>query len=437
MTGAPNRIPALAAFLLVFLAAASARAEEDGIKVGEGRLHVYLALEGRYDTFATVNAAGDTVPDFSLSIEPGLNLNVPGTTVGLQLDAEIQELLYLNNVGLNRLLANANLLIDFFKGGPFELKVQDIFIRANNTYLSALPYAIISDYNDASLVTPIRPGGGALVIEPGYHFIYNHFEPFAGTVPANCGENPGCNPNNAGFLDYYLQRVLLDLRLKFLPKTQAILSGEFDSVSYINQGNTPNQPDSNAPMDLMSITVGAAGLITTNVEAAIKVGYAQTFIANEAFMAIPALATAGNQYTVVGQALIGYLIGDTGSIRLGFNRSLQAVPSSLSYSTSNQFYFTSKVTLSGKWLLHFNAGYALINYPLNSQAMPSRTDQIFSIDLGPEYEVTRWFRVALDYNLSSYGSDDPSFNIYADAKPIFGPAGYTDNQFYIKLTFVY
>jgi hypothetical protein len=434
MTGAPNRIPALAAFLLVLLAAASARAEEDGIKVGEGRLHVYLALEGRYDTFATVNAAGDTVPDFSLSIEPGLNLNVPGTTVGLQLDAEIQELLYLNNAGLDRLLANANLLIDFFKGGPFELKLQDIFIRANNTYLSVLPYAIISDYNDASLVTPIRPGGGALVIEPGYHFIYNHFEPFAGTVPNGCGENPGCNPNNAGFLDYYLQRVLLDLRLKFLPKTQAILSGEFDSMNYINQATTQTP---NAPMDLMSITVGAAGLITTNVEAAVKVGYAQTFIANEAFVVLPTLATAGNQYTVVGQALIGYLIGDIGSIRLGFNRSLQAVPSALSYSTSNQFYLTSKITLSGRWLLHFNMGYALINYPLNAEAMPSRTDQIFGIDLGPEYEVTRWFRVALDYNLSSDGSDDPSFDIYANAKPIFGPLGYTDNQFYVKLTFIY
>jgi hypothetical protein len=439
MSAAPHRLSALAAFLLVVCCAFAARAEEDGIKVGEGRLHVYLALEGRYDTFATVNAAGMTVPDFSLSIEPGFNLNVPGNTVALQLDAEIQQLLYVNSDGLDRLLANVNLLIDFLKGGPFELKLADVFIRANNTQLSVLPYAIISDYNDASLVTPIRPGGGALVLEPGYHFIYNHFEPYPGPVPTDCqpAASPGCNPLNAGFLDYYLQRVLLDVRLKFLPKTQAILSGEFDSMSYINQGSTPDQANSNAPLDLMSVTVGAAGLITANIEAAFKVGYAQTFILSEAFQAIPALVQAGNQQTVVGQALIGYLIGDTGSIRLGFNRSLQAVPTALSYSTTNQLYLSSKILLAGRWTLHANVGYALINYPLNVEATGPRTDQIFTIDLGPEYEVTRWFRVALDYNLSSVGSDDPAFNVYANATPIFGPLGYTDNQFYVKFTFIY
>jgi hypothetical protein len=208
-------------------------------------------------------------------------------------------------------------------------------------------------------------------------------------------------------------------------------------VSYINQGSVPNQADSNAPMDLMSITLGAAGLITPNIEAAFKVGYAQTFIANEAFQAIPELTKVGNQYTVVGQALIGYLIGDFGSIRLGYNRTLQPVPTTLAYSTTNQFYLTSKVLLAGRWNLHLNAGYSLINYALNLEGTGPRTDQVFTIDLGPEYEVTRWFRVALDYNLLSFGSDDPAFGIYANASPIFGPLGYTDNQFYIKLTFIY
>jgi hypothetical protein len=438
MRGVPNRIPAFAALLFV-CASASARGEEEGIKIGEGRLHAYIALEGRYDTFATVNAVGDTVGDFSLSIQPGLNLDIPGTTLALRLDAEVQALLYLNNSPLNRLLANVNLSLDFFHGDPVEVKLNDTFLRANNVALSALPYALISDYNDASILMPIRPGGGAFVIEPGYHFIYNHFENYPGPVQPNCQppENPACNANNAGFLDYYLQRVLLDLRWKFLPKTQATLSGEFDSVSYINQGNMPDQPDSNAPMDLMSILVGASGLITTNIEAALKVGYAQTFINNEAFQAIPQLAKVGNQYTVVGQALIGYVFGDTGSVRLGFNRTLQPISTALSYSTSNLFYLTSKVLLAGRWNLHLNVSYSLINYALNAEASGPRTDQLFIIDLGPEYEVTRWFRVGLDYNLSSVGSDDPSFNIYANASPVFGPYGYTDNQFYIKLTFVY
>jgi hypothetical protein len=438
MRSVPNRAAALAALLFASVSGL-ARAEMEGIKIGEGRLHAFVNLELRYDTFATVSATGNILGDGSFVVQPGLTLNVPGTTLALALDAEVAELLYFTYTGLNRFLADGHLSLDFLHGGPFELQLNDTFIRANNTSLSVLPYAIISDYNDASAKASIRPGGGALIIEPGYHFIYNHFESFAGAVPPNCPQqSPGCDPNTAGFLDYYLQRILFDTRLKFLPKTSAILNAEFDVVNYINQGVTPGQPNANAPTDLISVTLGAAGLITTRIEAALKVGYAQTILSGTAYMAIPALKPIGDQHTVVGQALVGYLFGDTGSVRLGYVRSLQAIPTTLSYDTDNHFYLSSKILLAGRLTLHLNVSYDLLEYPLNLEGMPGRQDQIFIIDVGPEYEITRWFRVGLVYNLTSDGSSDTqAFGVYQNSKPLFGAAGYVNNEFYVKLTFVY
>ncbi len=428
---------ALAA-VLILAVSHQALGEEEGIKIGEGRLHAFVNFELRYDTFASVNALGQIEGDTSFVVQPGFNLNVPGSTLALTLDAEVEQLLYWTYTALNRFLADAHLSLDFLHGAPFELLVTDTFIRANNTNLSVLPYAIISDYNDAAVKASIRPGGGALIIEPGYHFIYNHFENYPGPVPPDCGLSPGCDPNNADFLDYDISRILLDARLKFLPKTSAVLNAEFDIVNYINQGVMPGQPDSNAPLDLFSITAGATGLITSSIEAAIKVGYAQTILSNTAYLAIPALVKVGNEQTVVGQIMVGYLFGETGSIRVGYVRSLQAVPTTLAYDVDNHIYLTSKILLAGRLTLHFNISYDLLDYALNLEATGPRQDQIFIIDVGPEYEVTRWFRIGLDYNLTSDGSNDlQAFAVYANSSPIFGEAGYVNNEFYVKLTFIY
>ncbi|HUB09237.1 MAG TPA: hypothetical protein VMB50_19695, partial [Myxococcales bacterium] len=42
-----------------------ARADDDlGVKIGDGRLHLQLDLQGRYDTFATLDTTGAPVGDF-------------------------------------------------------------------------------------------------------------------------------------------------------------------------------------------------------------------------------------------------------------------------------------------------------------------------------------------------------------------------------------
>ncbi|HEY1334332.1 MAG TPA: hypothetical protein VGF31_08755, partial [Myxococcaceae bacterium] len=82
-----------------FLAAASAHAqatggvvstplgENNGIRVGPGRLHPYFDLEGRYDSAAIYQPVSATDPTLELKPEilmhfrPGFRLDVPGTDV--------------------------------------------------------------------------------------------------------------------------------------------------------------------------------------------------------------------------------------------------------------------------------------------------------------------------------------------------------------------
>jgi hypothetical protein len=126
-----TRVPAGAALIALAAASGVARAEEEGIKIGEGRLHAFVNFELRYDTFATVSAAGDIEGDGSFAVQPGFTLNVPGSVLALQLDAEIQQLLYFTYTALNRLFADAHLNLDFWHGGVFELNLNNTFIRAN------------------------------------------------------------------------------------------------------------------------------------------------------------------------------------------------------------------------------------------------------------------------------------------------------------------
>src|SRR5450755_3875814 len=72
MIGRRSKSTAVLAFALL-LGSGWASAEEQGIKVGEGRLHPYLVLEGNYQSFAALDPVTlDPAADLLWEIRPGL-----------------------------------------------------------------------------------------------------------------------------------------------------------------------------------------------------------------------------------------------------------------------------------------------------------------------------------------------------------------------------
>ncbi len=429
---------ALAALVSVGLSA-TGRADEGGIAVGDGRLHPFLDLQSRYDSFAAINLGGPPGGDLLWDVRPGLKLDVPSPVVSVDGSGDVDFLFYTLNPGYDRVLGDGQLTLGFNRGGTVSFDVGDTFNRSDNSNMVALPFAIISDYNDAGAKLTIRPGGGALSIEPSYDFILEYFEPFG--IPAGFSggcDNPLCNPSLASDMNFYEHKASLTLSWRFLPKTAILLAGDFLYAGYDNPGSGLM---ANAPLDIVDGTLGIAGLLTSRIELVAKGGYAQTILASSDLSTIPALATVGDAHTFIGQLQLGYIFSETGNIKVGVVRLLQPAPTVLAYYTDTRPYLSAHVLLGGKLTLHFDGSFDFFNYPLDSLGSAAgRQDGYLRLDVGPEYEIARWLRIAAGYDLTSLGSNDQAaFSTFPpnSSSSVFGGPGYANHEGYVRLTLTY
>ncbi|MHB1846576.1 MAG: hypothetical protein ACYCWW_17270 [Deltaproteobacteria bacterium] len=439
----PHRsLVVLASLALLGLLATAARADEEGgIAIGDGRLHPFLDIQSRYDTFAALTAQGQPAGDLLWDIRPGLKLNVPSPTFSIDGSGDADFVLYTFNPGYDRILGDGQLVFGINRGGAVSFDLGDTFSRSDNNANVALPFAVNSDFNDLGGKLAIRPGGGALSIEPSYDLILEFFDPLGGSGTGansgfqNCASgNPLCNPTLVPDMNFYEQKASMVLSWRFLPKTALLLAGDFYNVSYFTLGSGGT---ANVPLDIVDATLGLAGLITPHVELVAKAGYAQTVLFPSDLISVPGLATVGNDHTFVGQLQLGYLLSETGSIKIGVVRQLQPIPTVLAYYTDTRPYLSVHVLLAGKLTLHLDTSFDIFNYALDSSGDPAgRQDTSFRVDVGPEYEIARWLRVAVGYDFTNLSSSDAAAFGYPTAS-VFGGAGFSNNEVYARLTLTY
>jgi len=373
--------------------------------------------------------------DFLLEVDPGFKLTVPSNEVAFDLGGEIDFVFYANNPLLNRILSSANLALGINRKGVFGFELADNFNRSDNNNLVAVPFTVISNYNDASAKFEIRPGGGALTFEPGYRFLYNHFEPSNSATPTGCDSgNALCDPSTANTMDYYVNNALLNIVWRFLPKTSILLNSNYAAVGYPNVGTGAN---ANAPLGLFNATLGLSGLVTSRIEVVLKAGYAQTILNSGDEMNIPGLQAAGNEHTFVGQAQVGYLFSSTAFIRAGYARLLLPSPTVLAYYSDDRPYLNVRALIGGRLTLHLDFTYDILTFPVNGEGMPvGRTDQNMWVDVGPEVEILRWLIVSAGYVFSNHDSNDAAAFVY-NTTSAFGGYGYSNNEVYLKVTAIY
>ncbi len=423
--------------LMALLSPLSARADEDGVQVGDGRLHLYLDLQSRYDTFAVFDVNGDPAPALLFDVRPALKLNIPSPIISLDLSGDADEVLYLNYPGLDRLLADGSLGVGINRGGVVGLDLADQFDRSDNNNMVAVPFLVISDFNDAGAKLGIRPGGGALAIEPSYDFIFEHFEPVTESGVGTCPNGPAlCDPTKSYLMDFYQSKISLNLRWRFLPKTALLLGGDFLMTNYLNPGSGVT---ANAPLDIVDGTIGIAGLLTSRVEVIAKVGYAQTLLQLDpaSLQSVPGLQTVGDNHNVVGQLQLGYIFSETGFLKAGVVRLLNPAPTVLSYYVDTRPYLNFHMLIAGRLTLHLDAFYDVFQYALDAEGSTAgRTDGSVRIDLGPEYEITRWLRIAIGYDFTNLESSDTAAFTYASSS-VFGGQGYSNHEAYLRVTLAY
>ncbi len=391
-------------------------ATENGLKVGNGRLHPSVKLESRYDSQAASvpddkNGGSKTVGDMILKFGPGINLELPSPAIALSLGANLEYLFYsdIRDEGTRDYSdynADADLDLAINNEGQVSANIGDQIVFSDDlTNTPALEEGAKKLFNDARFKLSLRPSVGSLYIEPEYHLITENFEKPEGGEAEILDEHESITHN-----------VQLNGRWKFLPKTALTVNSTFAARSY---------PQANRSKDINTIkgTVGLSGLITKHVFTVLKLGWGQDL-------------TEKSYSSPIGQAEIGYMLSDTASVRGGYMRSFD--PSGSPYITygTDRAYIDGRIQVlpSKKLDLHAVGSVDFIDFNgyvgSNSEAERDRKDRTIGAEFGADYLLTAWSTLSGGY-VYSYRKNN------VDGDEALADGDYTRHEAYLRVKLVY
>jgi hypothetical protein len=386
----------------------------NGFKVGSGRLHPYFDLETRLDSgvgyFATPTGEEPTTSgispnlsgEFAMHFRPGFRLEVPSSQLALNLNANLDYVLYTglmtaDSGTASHLEGAAELLARLNPDAPLSLEVSDQFVRSDRTRTAAIGAGVLSLFNEARVKVPWRPGGGAVELTPNAAYAVEFFEPLGATSPVDCTEGV-CDPLTADRFDYGNLHFGLEGRWRFLPKTAVVMDTGVDLRSYFNDGTQG--------ATLARALLGVAGLVSPKVAVTAKAGWGQN------------LAAAGGG-TFLAQLEGTYLFSPTLSFKAGYLRTLEPV-AAYGLFTDNRGYGEARAIFGGKLTLHAGGAVDFISFT------GDRGDTLLSLDVGPEYQFRPWLSFAAGYMLGSRTSSVTG-----------GGLNYTRHEGYARLSVTY
>jgi hypothetical protein len=361
----------------------------NGIKVGQGRVHPYVDEEMHFDSAAGYFGQSGVIsnqlsPEAIAHVRPGLRLNIP--TPSLLIDAsgfvdwvQYTGILTPGSQVASRLEAGADFSASYNAQGAVELRVADHFQRSDRTTNVVLGVGIISLYNELKTSLAIHPGGGALEITPELAWAFELFDPLAYQASTSCTQLT-CDPTQVRGMNYQHLAFGLDGRWKFLPKTALVVEADFAWRRYASVVHPAGL--------LFRSMAGMAGLVTSKLSVVAKAGWGQDFGLSQGRSFISHLEAA-------------YRINEASSLRAGYLRSLELVPTFGAY-TDNRWYADARWMVNGNLTLH--GMFALDDISFHSGS--GRSDRQLTFDVGPEYRFNRWIYGALSYFISSRFSND-------------------------------
>ncbi len=364
-----------------------------GLKIGEGRLHPFFTVEGRFDSAAGYkqNPALQQVlfPEIVARFRPGIlfDLDTSSTSVAFAGNAEYvwyTGALTSDSYKYSRFQADVSLDTAFNKDGPVEFQLGDQLVRSDRTTNVAAPISLLSLYNDAHVAIPIHPGGGALEFAPKVNVSVELFEPLIQGNLVGCTSDPKCDTTQVARMNYVNVRPGLAARWRFFPKTALMLDSTVDVRGYIAD---PTGLVNRSPL-LWKSQLGLVGLVTTKFSVTLLAGFGMDF------RGVSANGTGAMSF--LGQIELGFLPSESFNIRLGGMRSLNPVPIYGTYADTRA-YLTSRLNAwSNKFHFDLSGGFDYLTFYGGS----GRNDIVVSVTAGPKVDFTQWFAVGAGYTLS-------------------------------------
>ncbi len=364
-----------------------------GIKVGEGRLHPFLEVDGRYDSlvgfFAIDQATGAPLPsgEIILHARPGVrfDLQTPSTFVNFNGAVEYLWFTGLLSPGaraLSRFHANVGLDARFNVDGPVEVQIGDNLVRSDRTQNPVVGVGVMSLFNNLYLAVPIHPGGRALEVTPRVGWSVEFFDPLLTGLVQGCADpnDITCNPNRVSDMNYNNVNFGLNGRWKFLPKTAIVLDANLDWRTYVNAAV-------NVPATILRVQAGIAGLVSPRIAVTLLAGYGGNLA--------PTTAQTASLHTFLATAEVSYTVSEQSRVALGYMRTAAPVPA-LGTMINDRGYLRGGLSLlSGRVIL--NGQLAADSFTYMTTA--ARSDFLISLSAGPTVVVTSWFDVGASYSL--------------------------------------
>lgn len=373
-----------------------------GFPIGEkSRIHTGLDLSMVYDSNSLRAAPGDsTRADWKGIIRPSLAVNVPGSSVQLDLQGRLSIMQYLGRgtLGTDQFsdtLFGGDVTTDLTLGSKdsliaFTLKNQLVRTPA----FMDDPGTVTSDerrfpmwHNRGQAFFTIRPGGRALEFDVGYSLTVDAYDSLDRT-----GDGGTTTALPTGFT----HRGLFEARWKFFPKTAFVFHGD---VGYFTSSNT-EVTEGQSTFDGIPIRVwfGAIGQVTTKLNAEITAGYADT------------LSDGGGNFTTrgpIGSLILTYGFNDRTQLSLGYRRRISPVVVLNSFSSDAPFArFT--LGLGGRLSFTLFGEYQFRKYArAGTRENGERADvQVATADARVDYWFFPWLTAGMGYRLQVQNPED-------------------------------
>lgn len=372
--GEGTGLRAVAALAALALGAVAQASPGNGIRMGgsAARLRPYLELEGRYDTNLAFSEQGQKQAGWILHLRPGLTLESQSDPAAVTLDASADYAQYVGaNSDLSRIYGEAQLGVGLNRRGEIGLELTDAFRRSRQTQVLTLGGAVIANVNDLELSLPWRPGGGAFVTTVSGGWVLQTFEPFVkGRLCA--ADDPRCDPAQLSHLDYNDVSGRLELRWRFLPKTAALVQGEYWK-------RLATDTAVGGKVSGWRATGGLAGLFTAHLAGTVKAGWSSVS------------ATPSSTSTWFANVEGEWIPVDTARVKLGYLHDGAADPGVGGDYSGHRVYADGRLLLGGRYTAQLSLEYERRDYQDNGLV---RSADLVAASPTIEAEVTRWLRVA-------------------------------------------
>lgn len=416
--------------LTVFLLAAPAFGQvagveasggDNGIKLGEGRLHPY----GEIDTHYVINpgrlsderldARNSEASDGLITYTAGLNYELPSEVVDLNFESQFFFNQYFRLSRLNGFNANIVSNLEAYKNRPLSFRATAGYTRSAQPG-NQVDFAPLF-HNDftGGVGASYRPGGGALTLSLDYQAYYQRYD-----------ENQENFTTLANPLLFNSLRQTGAFRgsWKFLPKTSLFIESVFNQTTYPDDA-----VGANFDAGIFDAYIGLSGAISTRLSVLAKVGYGNPFTSQTSTDFIP----------IVAQAEVGYLLSETTKFQVGAGRRAIAQPL-FGFAAENRVYANWDQQL-GK--VQFNLGGEVAQVGFGSEAeapdgATTRSDFVAQVGFGVSYRMTKWLTIGLSETFEVRTSNyDTVVNQRTEGDPDQVPAldfGYITNDLFLRLS---